>query len=76
MKELKFKRGDLVVATSGFNHILKKPSEFLYEFGYYNSYNGAVVYKKGCCNMQDSFAFDLDCLRLATDDDVENIYHH
>ena len=60
--------GDIIVATWGYNSVTKKPFSFLYEFGYYTEY-GCVVYQQGCRNMQDSKAFKLDEVRLATEED-------
>lgn len=57
-------QGDIVIATYGYNDVLKEPFEFLYEFGYYTK-NGCVVYIKGERNMQDSYAFKLDQIRKA-----------
>jgi hypothetical protein len=64
-----YERGEAVVATYGYNSILKKPFEFLYEFGYYTRY-GCVVYNKGERNMQDSSAFKLYQVRRATEEDL------
>lgn len=64
--------GDVVVATYGYNDILWKPFEFLYEFGYYTE-NGCVVYIQGERNMQDSYAFKLNQIRLATEEDKKNL---
>lgn len=68
-----FNKGDIVIATYGFNNVLKKPFEFKYEFGYYTEY-GAVVYKRGECNMQDASAFKLDQLRKASEEDLKNYF--
>jgi len=65
--------GTPVVATYGYNEILKKPFEFLYEFGRYGLEGRGVVYIRGERNMQDSYAFDLKQLRLATEDDLNNL---
>jgi hypothetical protein len=54
----------------GYNDVLKKPFEFLYEFGYYTK-SGCVVYKEGERNMQDSYAFKLDHIRLASKEDLK-----
>ena len=59
-----------IVATFGWNDALKKPFELLYEFGYYTQY-GCVVYKKGECNMQDSAAFKIEQIRVATPEDLK-----
>jgi hypothetical protein len=64
-------RGDVVVATWGYNDVLNEPFKFLYEFGYYTKY-GCVVYNQGESNMQDSHAFKLNEIRLATDEDKRN----
>ena len=63
--------GTPVVAKYGYNNILKKPFEFLFEFGYYSK-NGAVVYIKGERNMQDSYAFELNQIRKASKEDLKN----
>ncbi|MCA9488119.1 MAG: hypothetical protein KC516_04120 [Nanoarchaeota archaeon] len=65
--------GTPVVAKYGWNDVLNEPFEFLYEFGYYTKY-GAVVYIKGERNMQDSYAFKLEQLRLATWKDLDNFF--
>ena len=61
---MEYKEGDVVVATYGFNNVLQKPFEFLYEFGYYTKY-GCVVYIHGERNMQDSYAFKMEQIRPA-----------
>ena len=73
--ERELERGDVVVASYGYNSILRRPFEKLYEFGYYNQTGGCVVYRKGERNMQDAAAFDLSQVRLATEQDkVEGIW--
>lgn len=57
--------GTPVIATYGFNNVLQKPFEFLYEFGYYTS-RGCVVYIKDERNMQDSYGFEMNQIRVAT----------
>lgn len=64
-------QGTPVVAKWGHNKVTGKPFEFLYEFGYYTKH-GCVVYNKGECNMQDSHAFKLDQIRIATGIDLTN----
>ncbi len=59
---------DTIVATYGFNKVLKKPFEFLYDFGYYTEY-GCVVYQHGERNFQDSCAFKMEQIRVATEED-------
>ena len=61
-----------VVAKYGYNDVLEKPFEFLYEFGYYTKH-GAVVYIKGERNMQDSYAFRLGQIRRANEEDLKGI---
>lgn len=58
-----------IIATYGYNDVLKKPFEFLYEFGYYTKI-GCVVYNHGECNMQDAHLFKLDQIRVATPEDL------
>lgn len=70
-----YRAGDVVVVTYGFNDVTKKPFQFLYEFGYYNTSGGCVVYIQGCKNMQDSYAFELDQIRLATEEDKKNLFY-
>lgn len=48
--------------------------EELYEFGYYNNSGGCVVYIKGERNMQDSYAFKLNQIRVATSKDLNKLY--
>lgn len=67
------KRGDTVVATYGYNSVLDKPFEFLYDYGYV-AHSGHVVYTHGERNMQDTHLFQLGQLRLATDEDKRNHY--
>lgn len=67
------KRGTPVVATWGHNKVTGKPYQFIYEFGYYNNYNGGIVYNKGECNMQDAHIFDLDQIKIATKKDLKTI---
>lgn len=67
--------GTIVLATYGYNSILKKPFEFLYEFGYYNTSGGCVVYNKGERNMQDSHAFKLEQIRVATPTEIAENYY-
>ena len=69
-----FNEGDVVVATYGYNDVLKKPFEFLYEFGYYNTSGGCVVYIHGERNMQDSYAFELTNIRLATKEEKKKFF--
>lgn len=72
-RKSELKEGDPVVATYGYNDVLKKPFEFLYEFGYYTKY-GCVVYRRGERNMQDSYAFKMKQIRVATKEDLDNKY--
>lgn len=64
--------GDTVVATYGFNDLLMKPFEFLYDFGYYTEY-GCVVYNQGERNIQDSHVFKLSKIRPANKDDLKKL---
>jgi hypothetical protein len=68
------KQGTIVVCTYGFNKVLKKPFEFLYEYGY-KTRDGCVVYIKGEKNMQDSHAFKLNQVRIATEKDFQNLFY-
>ena len=68
-----FNRGDVVVCRYGYNNITKRPFTFLYEFGYYTKY-GCVVYNEGERNMQDSHAFRIHQVHLATEKDKEEYY--
>ena len=46
-----FQSGDLVLYI---------PENKIYDFGYYSQTKGkAVIYERGCCNMQDSYAVDI-----------------
>ena len=69
---MKIKPGTPVVATYGYNTVTKEPFKFLYEFGYYTDH-GCVVYLKGEHNMQDSYAFKLDNIKVATDEDLKEV---
>jgi hypothetical protein len=71
--EYKLQEGDIIVATYGFNDITNKPYSFLYDFGYYTD-NGCVVYIHECKNMQDSYAFKFNQIRLANKDDINNLF--
>jgi len=64
--------GDIVVAEWGYNSVTEQPFRFLFEFGY-NTETYCIVYKKGCSNMQDSMAFKKEEIRLATEEDKNNI---
>jgi len=66
-------RGTTVVAKFGYNKVLNKPFEFLYDFGYYTE-TGCVVYIQGESNMQDSYGFKLNQIRVATQEDKKNNY--
>lgn len=70
---MNMEQGDVIVTTYGHNDVLNKPFEFLYEFGYYTK-NGCVVYIKGCCNMQDSYAFKMKQIRPANSIDLREQY--
>ena len=72
--ENNLKRKDIVLCTFGFNKILNKPFEFLYEFGYYTE-NGCVVYNKGETNIQDAHFFKIEQVKLATPEDIKNKYY-
>jgi hypothetical protein len=74
MQSKNIANGTIVVAKYGFNTVLSKPFEFLYEFGYYNSTGGCVVYNHGEHNMQDAHAFKLNEVRVATPDEVEKFF--
>ena len=67
----KIKEGTPIIAKYGFNTVLNEPFEFLYEFGYHTKY-GCVVYKHGERNMQDSYAFKMEQIRIATKEDMKN----
>lgn len=73
MSETRIEKGTPVVVTRGYNEVLNKPFESLYEFGYYTNY-GCVVYIQGERNMQDSYAFKLEQIRVATKEDLETMY--
>ena len=68
------KQGTTVVATFGYNSITKKPFSFLYDFGYYNIGGACIVYKQGERNMQDAKCFELDEIREATEEDMNNLF--
>lgn len=70
---MEYTEGDVVVATYGWNNVLNKPFEFKYEFGYYTAY-GCVVYNEGECNMQDSHAFKMEMIRLASAEDEKRFF--
>jgi len=72
--ELKLQHGDSIVAKYGFNDVLKKPFEFLYEFGHYARNGKIVVFLKGERNMQDSRAFKIEEIRPANNEDLKNIF--
>lgn len=77
MKEVpdEFKREDVVLVRYGWNNILKKPFEFLYEFGYYSATEGkCIVYKHGEHNMQDAYVFDAANLKKATQEDINEYF--
>lgn len=69
------KLGTIVLVKYGYNSVLKRPFQFLYEFDYYNTSGGCVVYNQGERNMQDSHAFKLEQVRVATPNEIaENFY--
>lgn len=59
-KEAMFHRGQKVLCNNG----------QVYDFGYYTDY-GAVVYKEGCRNMQDSIAVKLTEIEHVEEETVE-----
>lgn len=65
------KRGDIVLATYGYNPVLKEPFSFLYDFGYYNTNGDCIVYNHGECNMQDAHCFKKEQVRLATQHELQ-----
>ena len=73
MENINYERGETVVASWGYNHVLDKPFEFLYDFGYYTDF-GCIVYNHGECNMQDAGAFKLYQIRRATSEDLLNLF--
>jgi len=70
--EIKYERGETVVASWGYNDVTDRPFEFLYDFGYYTEF-GCVVYNHGERNMQDSGAFKLYQIRSATPEDLAKL---
>ena len=52
-KPTRFFRGDKVLFV---------PESRLYDFGYISQTGHAVIYEEGECNMQDSYAVDLENL--------------
>jgi len=66
-------RGTVVVATYGLNPAMGVPFQFKYEFGYYTEH-GCVVYNQGERNMQDSHAFKLDQIRVASEQDMQKLF--
>ena len=75
MKEIEgVNAGTKVVHKFGFNDVLQKPFEFIYEFGYYSQTEGkCILYLCGCCNMQDSHVADIDNVRIANWHDLKEI---
>ena len=75
MKKAIFKRGDPVAVELPPIYPDKTSVKIirLYEFGYYTGV-GCVVYKRGERNMQDSLAFNVDKIKNATKEDLENYY--
>ena len=71
---MKMKDGTKVVHKYGFNNVLQKPFEFIYEFGYYSATEGkCILYLCGCKNMQDSHVANIENVRIASEEDLENI---
>lgn len=68
------KTGTKVVETFGFNKVLQKPFQFIYDFGY-NSPDPEyyVLYLCGECNMQDAHLARKRDVRIATEEDLKNI---
>ena len=68
----KIKEGTPILCTYGFNKVLQEPFKFLYEFGYYSQSGKCVVYVRGERNMEDSYVFDLNQVKIATKEDLKN----
>ena len=73
-KIITIKAGTIVVASYGYNGVTGKPFQFLYDFGYYTDSGKCIVYNHGECNMQDAHCFELSEIKLATDEDIENLW--
>lgn len=71
---MKIEGGTKVVHKYGFNKVLKKPFEFIYEFGYYSAVEDTcILYLCGCKNMQDSHAAKIKNVRIASGNDFQTI---
>ena len=65
------KEGTKVVHKYGFNDVLQKPFEFIYDFGYYSATEGkCILYVCGCRNMQDSHVANIEDVRIAINLDL------
>lgn len=71
---MEIKGGTKVVHKYGFNNVLQKPFEFIYEFGYYSATEGkCILYLCGCKNMQDSHVANIENVRIASGNDFQTI---
>lgn len=69
-------RGEVVLCTWGYNDVLKRPFEFLFEFGRYNEAGDCIVFKRGEHSMQDSMTFKPNQVRLATSNDRDQRFFY
>lgn len=67
-------QGTPIVATYGFNTVTKRPFKQLYEFGYLGGTGKIIVYRQGERSMQDTSAFNPECIRLADENDLNDLF--
>jgi len=66
------KKGTTVLVTYGYNKVLNRPFEFLYDFGYEIEDDMCIVYNHGEQNMQDAHCFPMKNIKVASDEDIKN----
>lgn len=71
-----YKRGDVVLCRWGYNDILNRPFEFLFEYGYKGATGKHIVYKRGEHSLQDAMAFSDDQIRHATAKDRDQRFFY
>lgn len=71
-----YNRGDVVLCTWGYNEVLRRPYEFLFEFGYVGQTGDLIVFKRGESGMQDAMAFPPSQVKLATPNDRDQRFFY
>lgn len=71
-----YNRGDVVLCTWGYNTFLRRPFEFLFEFGEYTKEGKCLVFKRGEHTRQESMTFEPDQVRLASSNDRDQRFFY